>query len=96
MRARFIPTHTLERPRCIGAFSPAPPLTSLGESVSAKHAALVASILPLTEDDTDPLRIALGYNNGCTIGRMVRRRFCNTRCFRAVESVLLVISWCRP
>jgi len=66
VRARFIPTHTLERPRCIGAFSPIPLLTSLGESVSAKHAALVASVVPLTEDDTDSLRIALGYNTGCS------------------------------
>ena len=78
MRARFVPTHTLGRPRCIGAFSPVPPLTSLGESVSGKHAALVASIVPLTEDDTDSLRIALGYNNGCTNARMVRSCICMT------------------
>ena len=71
--ARFIPTHTLGRPRSLGAFGPVPALTSLGESVSAaKWQALVTSVVPLTEDDTDPLRIALGYSNGCTIERVVR------------------------
>ena len=68
---RFIPTHKLGLPRSIGAVA-SPPLTTLAGSASSKHAALVASVLPLTEDDTDSLRVALGDNGSIPIDVVVR------------------------